>query len=92
MSEEYPTYNGECKIVRHDPYYTPNNYDIYFNPNAISSNIPFEGAVSLQKRLQKLMPLSKYIHLNLDSEELNQTNHLIITSKMRINNKRVDFI
>lgn len=89
---DYPVYDGECKIFRHDPYFTPNNFDIYFDQNNIPANIPRESAASLQKRLQKLMPLSKIIHLNMDSEELNQTNHIKIHTKMKLNNNEVDFI
>lgn len=85
-------YSGGCKYFLNEPYMTPNNYDIDFNPNNIPSNIQPETAVNLQKRLQKLMPLTKYIHLMLNSEQTSYTNHLNITTKMRINNKEVKFI
>lgn len=85
-------YMGGCKYFRHEPYMTPNNYDISFNPNDIPSNIQPETAVNLQKRLQKLMPLTKYIHLMLDSGQTSYANHLDVTTKMKINNKEVRFI
>lgn len=88
----FPVYTGECKKFHQEPYFTPNNYDIYFDQNNIPSNIKPEPAASLQKRLQKLVPATKYIHLNMDSEVLNQTSHILISSKLRINNQEVKFI
>lgn len=88
----FDIYSGGCKYFLNEPYMTPNNYDIDFNPNNIPSNIQLETAVNLQKRLQKLMPLTKYIHLMLNSEQTSYTNHINITTKMKINNKEVKFI
>ncbi len=90
--DKYTKNEGECKKFHNEPYWTPNNYDIFLDHNLVPSNIKHEPAASLQKRLQRLMPLTKYIHLNMDSEELNQTNHIMISSKMKINNKEVNFI
>ena len=87
----FDIYSGGCKYFLNEPYMTPNNYDIDFNPNNIPSNIQLETAVNLQKRLQKLMPLTKYIHLMLNSEQTSYTNHINITTKMKINNKEVKF-
>ena len=91
-TQKYPIYNGDCKIFHNEPYMTPNNYDIFFDHKSIPSNIKAEPAASLQKRLQKLMPLTKYIHLNMESEELNQTNHIMISSKIKIDKKEDKFV
>lgn len=89
---EFPVYDGPCKIIHHEPYYTPNNFDLSFDTNKIPSNIKMESAVNLQKRLQKLMPVSKIIHLDLKTDELNKTNHFCITSKLEIEGKGVKFL
>lgn len=89
---EYPVYDGELKIFHHEPYHTPNNYDLYFDQNNIPANIKQESAASLQKRLQKLVPATKYIHLNMNSEVLNQTNHVLMSTRMKVNNQEVKFI
>lgn len=90
--DEYSLYDGECRIFHHEPYHTPNNYDIYFDQNNVPSNIKVENAASLEKRLQKLMPLTKFIHLNMDSESLHQTNHVLMSTSLKINNHEVKFI
>ena len=45
--------NKHCKHFRHEPYMTPNNYDLYFNPAEIPANIKRENVPNLIKRLQK---------------------------------------
>ena len=67
-------YNEECKYFHHEPYYTPNNYDLFFDYNNIPVNIPVEKAHDLRNRLQKLMPVTKIIHLNMGSETLKEDN------------------
>lgn len=84
--------NHNCKIIRHEPDWTPNNYDITFNPSQIPSNIKTESSDSLQKRLQKLMPLSTRIHVNLDTGELSENNDFKIHSNLRINGKDVNLL
>lgn len=81
-----------CKIICHEPDWTPNNYDLSFNPSTIPSNIQTESSDSLQKRLQKLMPLSKRIHINLETSELTENNDFKIHTCLRINNKDVDLL
>lgn len=84
--------NNELKYFQNEPYMTPNNYDIHFNAEDIPSNIPRENGYDLEKRLQKLVPLSKFIHLDFDSNALESNNKVSIYSELKINNKRVDFI
>lgn len=92
--EEYPVYDGPCKIIHHEPYYTPNNYDLYFDYDNIPANIKPIDAANLEKRLQKLMPLSKIIHVNMNSNELEKINHLNIHTSLsiyeKINDSKVD--
>ncbi|MBQ6220014.1 MAG: hypothetical protein IJH63_00415 [Methanobrevibacter sp.] len=78
--------NNECKYLHHEPYYTPNNYDLFFDYNNIPVNIPIEKANDLRNRLQKLMPLTKIIHLNMNSETLKEDNNIHLHSSMKINN------
>ena len=78
-----------CKIIYHEPDWTPNNYDITFNPEIIPSNIPKETGDNLHYRLQKLMPLTKKIHINLFTTQLTENNDLKLSANLRINNREV---
>lgn len=89
MSEEYPEYEGECKHFHQEPYYTPNNYDITFDPNGIPSNISVELANTLESRLQKLMPLTKIIHLDIGHNQFDQTNVAVMHTKVTMNKHEV---
>ena len=68
---------------------TPNNYDIYISPDQIPSNIKKENVLNLRRKLQKLMPLSKIIHINYDTqpETLTESNQIQISTKMKLNGK-----
>ena len=70
---------------------TPNNYDISFNESEIPVNIPRENGHDLERRLQKLVPLTKFIHLNFEANTLSSNNLVTISSHLKINNTRVDF-
>lgn len=83
---------NELKYFQNEPYMTPNNYDIHFNQEDIPVNIPRENGYNLEKRLQKLIPLSKFIHLDFDSNALESNNRVSIYSTLKINNMRVDLI
>lgn len=84
--------NRNCKIIKHEPDWTPNNYEISFNPSDIPSNIQTESADSLQKKLQKLMPLSTRIHVNLSTGELSEKNDLEIHTCLKVNGKDVNLL
>ena len=86
--------NKHCKHFRHEPYMTPNNYDIYFDPSQIPVNIPRENVPNFTNRLQKLMSLTKKIHVNLitSSETVGESNSFNIHTKLKINNHEVKFI
>ena len=86
--------NKNCKYFRHEPYMTPNNYDIFMSPEEIPANISRENASNLKKKLQKLMPLGKIIHLNYDTdpESLTESNSVNIGTKMLLNNEEVDLL
>lgn len=83
---------NSCKIIRHEPDWTPNNYDITFNPQDIPSNIPRETSDTLHKRLQKVMPLTKRVHINLFTTGMTENNDLKIHTSLKINNKEVEMI
>ena len=86
-----PRNDNNCKIIRNEPDWTPNNYEISFNPSDIPSNIKTETSDSLQKKLQRLLPTSKRIHIMLSSKEMTENNDLKIHTGLRINNKEVNF-
>lgn len=87
---------GNCKYMRTKNNWTPNDYDLEINHNHIPSNIDLEDVPNLSNRLQKLMPLSKTIHLKLDDgkEEYNSTINIVSELSLTVNNttKRVDII
>ena len=78
-------YDKECKYFHHEPYYTPNNYDLFFDYSSIPVNIPVEKSHDLRNRLQKLMPVTKIIHLNMDSELFEEDNNVHLHTKLKLN-------
>lgn len=78
-----------CKYFHHDPYMTPNNFDLYFDPNQIPTNIITEPPHELLLRLQKHLPLTKILHLNLDAEQNTYSNvlHLNTSVKLKFNTR-----
>ena len=87
---------SKCKYMRTKDNWTPNDYDLEFDHKQIPSNIRLENVPNLSSRLQKLTPLSKTIHLQLDEgkEEYNNTVGIVSELSLTIGNtvKRVDII
>jgi hypothetical protein len=81
-----------CKQLYSEPYMTPNNYDLIFNDALIPSNIRKESVINLTNRLQKLMPPSKIIHLNMETTTVTKNDHISIIPSVTINGKRVEFL
>ena len=84
--------NCNMKFARSEPYMNPNNFDISFQINEVPSNVEIESATNLEKRLQKVMPLTKKIHLNIEAGNMRQNNIINISSILKINGKEVKFI
>lgn len=86
--------NKQCKYFWHEPYMTPNNYDLFFNQEEIPANIKRENAPNLINRLQKLMPVSKILHVNLNTapETITESNQFTINTSLKINNREVKFL
>lgn len=80
-----------CKRFRSEPDWTPNNYDITFDPSTIPSNIQTETANNLQRRLEKLMPSSKRIHINIFTEDFTENNDIKLVGGLKISGKEVKF-
>ena len=74
----------ECKHFHQDPYWTPNNYDLYFDYNSIPVNIEIEGSYNLIKRLKKHLPLSKLLHINMESEDISYSEQFNIHTGTKI--------
>lgn len=74
----------KCKVFHHEPYMTPNNFDLYFDYNSIPANIVAESPHDLRKRLQSLMPLSKIIHLDMDVDSLSHRNNIRLSTNMNL--------
>ena len=64
-----------CKYMRAKHNWTPNDYDLWFQYNHIPANVIVEDVPNLSARLDKLTPLSKKVHivLNTPDEEYNNT-------------------
>lgn len=84
MVKDCNEYDKECKYFHHEPYYTPNNYDVFFDYSSIPVNIPVEKPHDFRNRLQKLMPLTKIIHLNMDSETFKEDNNIHLHTLMKL--------
>ena len=84
--------NKHCKHFWHEPYMTPNNYDIYFDVRKIPSNIRLENGYNLERRLNKLMPLTRRVHLNFDSKTVPADNNIRVFTSLKIDGKEVKFI
>lgn len=87
-----------CKHFHQEPYWTPNNYDLHFDYNNIPSNILLESQDDLRKRLQKKLPLSKILHLQLESKSVPCNNEIkcytktYIKFKKKRNDKTINFV
>ena len=57
-----------CMYARSKYNYTPADFDLYFDYTAIPKNIKLTDATNLSKQLQQLMPLTKTLHLNLNTD------------------------
>ena len=81
-----------CKYARGKYNMTPNDYDFTFNFSEIPSNIAMESADNLSARLQDLMPLSKVLHLNLETRPDSYIEKIMIHSSatLTVNNKIVE--
>lgn len=87
------TQDCPLKIFRDEKNMNPSNWTIYLDINKIPVNIKKENISGLKYRLQKLMPLSKKIHLTLLSStprEITEENTFNIKSSLKIQNKRVE--
>lgn len=73
-----------CKYFHHEPYYTPNNFDLAFDYNSIPLNIQPEKVYDLRNRLQKLMPLTKIIHLQMDNDTIEENGIINLNTQVRI--------
>ena len=74
----------DCKYFLHDPYMTPNNYDLYFNYSQIPVNNIIEPPSELHKRLQRTLPLTKILHLNLETGEEPEYNTVHLHTRCKI--------
>ena len=83
----------KMRIFRDEKTMNPSNFDIYLNINEIPVNIETENLSELKHRLQKLMPLSKTVHLNLTdgiTRELDKEYTFNLKFSLKIQNKRVE--
>ena len=82
----------KCMYARSKYNYTPSDYDLIFDYTKIPSNIRMEDASNLSKRLQQYMPLSKVIHLNMNTD-LKKCSHTVqVYTSLKLNEITVNII
>lgn len=81
-----------CKYARGKYNITPNDYDLYFDYTNIPPNIPLESASSLYLRLQKLMPLTKILHLHFGTHKKEPVNNIYVNTslKLKLKTKKIE--
>lgn len=82
----------KCMYARSKYNYTPSDYDLIFDYTKIPANIRMEDASNLSKRLQQYMPLSKVIHLNMNTD-LKECSHTVqVHTSLKLNDLQVNII
>ena len=91
MSKTRPN-RDQCKYMRTKYNWTPNDYDLQFPVEEIPSNIKKEDTANLTQRLQRKMPLTKTIHLNLNEDSHSLKNNLTVHTQLylTINNRIIE--
>ena len=88
--------NSNCKYMRSKQNWTPNDYELWFQHEEIPVNIPIEDVPNLSARIDQLTPLSKKVHIVLDTSGKEYSNTINIVSDLRITNskgtKRVEIL
>lgn len=86
----------KCKYMRSKMNWTPNDYELWFQHNKIPSNIIIEDVPNLSARLDQLTPLSKKVHLMLNTKDEEYDNTIDVVSELTITIgktvKRIDII
>lgn len=72
-----------CKYIKQKYNYTPNDYELEFDFGMIPSNIRWEGPIDLQTSLNRLTPLSKKIHVMMNTSNKKIRNSICLTTKIR---------
>ncbi|MDO5849323.1 MAG: hypothetical protein Q4P18_07295 [Methanobrevibacter sp.] len=78
-----------CKYMRTKYNYTPNDYDIYFNYEDIPSNIKLKDIVGLSYQLQRVMPLTKKVHLQFNTTNKEYTSRINVYTTLSVNKHEV---
>lgn len=58
---------SNCKYIKQKYKYTPNDYKLEFDYSSIPRNIQWEGSIDLENTLNKTSPLSKQIHIQMNT-------------------------
>ncbi len=82
----------DCKRLRDEAFMNPNNYDLIFDDTEIPTNIQTENNKSLEKRLQKIMPLGKIIHVDTVSASTPTNNSVNIIGELKLRDKNNNLI
>ena len=73
-----------CKYMCSRMNWTPNDWEVWFQHNKIPSNIIVEDVPNLSERLDKLTPLSKKVHIMLNTSNEEYTNTISLVSDLSI--------
>ena len=79
--------NSDCKYMRSDYNWTPNDYDLSFPYWNIPPNIIMENVPNLSARLKNIASLAKTVHLTLNTgdKEFNNTATIVSDLNLKIN-------
>lgn len=77
--------------LREKTEYTPNDYDITFPTDEIPKNIRVGNVKNLELELQKVMPLTKKIHVKLlEKQGATPTNDFKVTTDLIVRDKKTN--
>ena len=72
---------SNCKYIKQDYDWTPNDYDIEFNYNNIPSNIEWHGGEDIELLLNQYAPITKTLHLTMNIMEKETINGVKLNTK-----------
>ena len=73
----------DCKRFHQDPYWTPNNFDLYFDYNNIPVNIPLESNHDLIRRLKiHVLHMTGYPSTKKTLIDISPTHYVVMVQPM----------
>lgn len=70
--------------------WTPSDYELEFNYDAIPRNIHVDSAIELSKAVNRKSPLSRKIHIMLDENGVNLRSRITVSSETIVSQQGKD--